>query len=127
MSDASRLPLWPKTGEHNAGQPFTVQDDAIYTPLAQEGCIAWMNAHYPWGSDAFILATAVSDDAEPRASQLLKNELALRTQLQSSWAVTPVASAQYHGRFALVYPTFAFEPLTRMTAKPMAPSLTGLS
>ncbi len=120
MSDASRLRLRPETSEHNAGQPFTVQDDAIYTPLAQEGCIAWMNAHYPWGSDAFILATAVSDDAEPRASQLLKNELALRAQLESNWAVTPVASAQYHGRFALVYPTFAFETLTRMTAQPMA-------
>ncbi|SEK97129.1 PAS domain S-box-containing protein [Kosakonia sacchari] len=120
MSDASPLPLWPKNGEHSAGQPFTVQDDAIYTPLAQEGCIAWMNAHYPWASDAFILATAVSDEAEPRASQLLKNELALRAQLESSWAVTPVASAQYHGRFALVYPTFAFETLTRMIALPMA-------
>ncbi len=120
MSDASRLPLWPLAGEHIEGQPFTVQDDAIYTPLAQEGCIAWMNAHYPWASDAFILATAVSDDAEPRASQLLKNELALRPRLESRWAVTPIASTQYHGRFALVYPSFPFQPLTRMTAQPMA-------
>lgn len=118
MTGNATSPPWPQRVAEN--QPFTLQDDAIYTPLAQEGCIVWMNAHYPWASDAFILATAVSDDAEPRASQLLNNELALRLQLDSRWAVKPVASTQYHGRIALVYPTFAFKPLTRLTGQPMA-------
>ncbi|WP_039058416.1 AAA family ATPase [Enterobacter sp. Bisph1] len=111
------LPNWPRLVGEN--QPFTLQDGAIYTPLAQEGSIIWMNAHYPWASDAFILATAVSDDAEPSASLLLNHELTLCPHLDSAWAIKPVASTQYHGRMALVYPFFTFKPLTRLTGQPV--------
>ncbi|MGY5957102.1 AAA family ATPase [Kosakonia sp. BK9b] len=120
MSGTEQHPLWPLSGEGEEGQPVTLQADASYTPLAQEGCIVWMNVRHPWTRDAYILATAVSDDTEPRASQLLKNEYALRPHLDSTWAVKPVASTQYHGRYALVYPAFPFQPLTRITAQPMA-------
>ncbi len=113
MSGNDRLHQQPTENESEESQPFTLQDDAIYTPLAQEGCIVWMNVRQPRADETFILATAVSDETEPRASQLLKNEFALRPYLDSRWAVKPIASAQYHGRYALVYPAFPFKPLSR--------------
>ncbi|SCC09635.1 Predicted ATPase [Kosakonia oryzendophytica] len=120
MSGNDRLHQQPTEDESEESQPFTLQDDAIYTPLAQEGCIVWMNVRQPRADETFILATAVSDETEPRASQLLKNEFALRPYLDSRWAVKPIASAQYHGRYALVYPAFPFKPLSRLATQPVA-------
>lgn len=102
------------------GQLFSFRDDVIFTPLIREGSIAWMNGRHPFSDGAFILATAVSDEAEPDATQLLKNEFALRPWLSSAWAVKPAACTQYRGRYALVYPTFTFEPLTLVTGQPMS-------
>ena len=70
--------------------------------LAQEGGISWMNARHPHSGGSFIIATAVSDEEEERATRLLKNEFALRDHLQDNWAIRAVASTQYRGRFALV-------------------------
>ncbi|VTP63331.1 Uncharacterised protein [Leclercia adecarboxylata] len=38
----------------------------------------------------------------PAQRALLRNEFALREYLSDDWAIRPVASTQYHGRFALV-------------------------
>jgi hypothetical protein len=88
----------------------------IFTVLAQEGGIAWMHARHPHSGGSFIIATAVSDEEEERATRLLKNEFALRDMLQDSWAIRAVASTQYRGRFALVYAPFSFELLARARA-----------
>lgn len=97
------------------GQFFAFKDDVIFTPLVHEGCIVWMNGRHPFSSGAFILATAVSDEAEADATRLLKNEFILRPYLSDAWAVKPAACTQYRGRYALVYPSFAFDSLARIT------------
>jgi hypothetical protein len=89
----------------------------IFTVLAQEGGIAWMHARHPHSGGSFIIATAVSDEEEERATRLLKNEFALRDMLQDSWAIRAVASTQYRGRFALVYAPFSFELLARRAGR----------
>ena len=102
------------------GQIFSFKDDVIFTPLVREGSIIWMNGRPPFSDGTFILATAISDEAEPDATQLLKNEFALRPWLSGDWAVKPAACTQYRGRYALVYPSFPFEPLTRVKGQPMS-------
>ncbi|WP_312928015.1 hypothetical protein, partial [Pseudescherichia sp.] len=69
---------------------FTLTDDIIFTPLAQEGCIAWTLCHPLHSGESFILASAASDEAEFQATRLLKNEFALRRQLSGVWAVRPI-------------------------------------
>ena len=76
-----------------------------------------MNARHPHSGGSFIIATAVSDEEEERATRLLKNEFALRDHLQDSWAIRAVASTQYRGRFALVYAPFSFELLARRAGR----------
>lgn len=117
MND-NALPLfWPAQGNLHEGHAFVLKEDVLFTLLAQEGCIAWMNARHPQSGGSFIIATAMSDDDEEQATRLLKNELALRDYLQDGWAIRAVASTQYRGRFALVYAPFAFELLARRAGR----------
>lgn len=97
------------------GDVFTFTDDIIFTPLAQEGCIAWTLCHPLHSGESFILASAASDDAEFQATQLLKNEFALRMQLSGVWAIKPISSTSHHGRYALVYAPFPFRTLAQST------------
>ncbi len=97
------------------GDVFTLTDDIIFTPLAQEGCIAWTLCHPLHSGESFILASAASDEAEFQATRLLKNEFALRRQLSGVWAVRPISSTSHHGRYALVYAPFPFRTLAQST------------
>ena len=113
-------PSLPAPENLSEGQAFVLKEDVIFTPLGQEGSLCWLNARLPASGGAFIIATAVSDEEEASATRLLRNEFALREYLSDDWAVRPVASTQYHGRFALVYAPFAFVLLTRRVGTPMA-------
>ncbi|ENA0609869.1 AAA family ATPase [Enterobacter bugandensis] len=113
MNEQASPAFWPARGDLHDGRAFVLKEDVIFTVLAQEGGISWMNARHPQSGGSFIIATAVSDEEEERATRLLKNEFALRDQLQDGWAIRAVASTQYRGRFALVYAPFAFELLAR--------------
>ena len=94
---------------------FTLTDDVLFTPLAQEGCIAWTLCQPLHSGDSVILASAASDEAEFQATQLLKHEFSLRMQLSGLWAVRPVGSTSHHGRYALVYAPFPFRTLGQST------------
>ncbi len=102
-------------GQLMNGDVFTLTDDIIFTPLAQEGCIAWTLCHPLHSGESFILASAASDEAEFQATRLLKNEFALRMQLSGIWAVRPISSTSHHGRYALVYAPFPFRTLAQST------------
>lgn len=104
------------------GEVFTLTDDMLFTPLAQEGGIAWTLCQPPHAADSFILASAAatSDEAAFQAAQLLKNEFALRMQLSGAWAVKPISSTSHHGRYALVYAPFPFRSLAQSTHLKMA-------
>lgn len=117
MNEHEQPAFWPAHGNLHQGRVFVLKEDVIFTVLAQEGGIAWMHARHPHSGGSFIIATAVSDEEEERATRLLKNEFALRDVLQDSWAIRAVASTQYRGRFALVYAPFAFELLARRAGR----------
>ncbi|HIH6916750.1 TPA: hypothetical protein ACYRHZ_004514, partial [Enterobacter hormaechei] len=111
MNEHTSPAFWPARGSLHEGRAFVLKEDVIFTVLAQEGGISWMNGRHPQSGGSFIIATAVSDEEEERATRLLKNEFALRDRLHDGWAIRPVASTQYRGRFALVYAPFCFELL----------------
>ncbi|MFX4313160.1 hypothetical protein F8O53_14670, partial [Enterobacter sp. 63] len=117
MNKEASPAFWPARGNLHEGRAFVLKEDVIFTVLAQEGGISWMNARHPQSGGSFIIATAVSDEEEERATRLLNNEFALRDQLQDSWAIRAVATTQYRGRFALVYAPFAFELLARRAGR----------
>ena len=117
MNENELPAFWPAQGNLHDGRVFVLKEDVIFTVLAQEGGISWMNARHPHSGGSFIIATAVSDEEEERATRLLKNEFALRDALQDSWAIRAVASTQYRGRFALVYAPFSFELLARRAGR----------
>src|SRR5690606_19637509 len=117
MNEHTSPAFWPARGSLHEGRAFVLKEDVIFTVLAQEGGIAWMHARHPHSGGSFIIATAVSDEEEERATRLLKNEFALRDALQDSWAIRAVASTQYRGRFALVYAPFSFELLARRAGR----------
>jgi len=117
MNEQASPAFWPARGDLHDGRAFVLKEDVIFTVLAQEGGIAWMNGRHPQSGGSFIIATAVSDEEEERATRLLKNEFALRDRLHDGWAIRAVASTQYRGRFALVYAPFAFELLARRAGK----------
>ncbi|HED1990423.1 TPA: serine/threonine-protein kinase PknK, partial [Enterobacter hormaechei subsp. hoffmannii] len=117
MNEQTSPAFWPARGSLHEGRAFVLKEDVIFTVLAQEGGISWMNGRHPQSGGSFIIATAVSDEEEERATRLLKNEFALRDRLHDGWAIRPVASTQYRGRFALVYAPFCFELLACRAGK----------
>ncbi len=102
-------------GQSADDRAFVLTDDVVYMPLAQEGSIAWLQCRRADSGDTFILATAASEEAAFQATQLLKNEYALRLKLPERWAIRPMAHTLYHGQYALVYPFFPFDPLHNLT------------
>lgn len=120
MNNTSLPARWPAPENLSEGRAFVLKEDVMFTPLGQEGSLCWLNARLPASGGSFIIATAVSDEEEASATRLLRNEFALREYLSDDWAIRPVASTQYHGRFALVYAPFSFVLLTRIVGAPLA-------
>lgn len=78
MNENEQPSILARPGNLHQGRVFVLKEDVIFTVLAQEGGIARMNARHPHSGGSFIIATAVSDEEEERATRLLKNEFALR-------------------------------------------------
>ncbi|PLR31441.1 histidine kinase [Chimaeribacter californicus] len=126
MSNNAPQADWP-AGDNQADEPaFTLDERVVFMPLAQDGCLAWSWCRHPVTGRECILATAAGEEAEPQATLLLKNEFALRGHLAADWAVIPVATALYHGRYALLYRPFPFDTLTRVTGTPAGDMVTFL-
>ena len=107
-------------GKMMNAEVFALSDEIIFTPLAQEGPIAWTLCQPLHGADPFIIASAASEDRAFQAIPLLKNEFSLRAQLTHDWAVTPIGATLHHGRYALVYASFAFKTLARISVSATA-------
>lgn len=120
MSNNAPQAAWPAVDDQAGVQAFALDESVVYMPLAQEGCLAWFWCRHLVTGRECILATAAGEEAEPQATLLLKNEFVLRGRLGSGWAVAPVASTLYHGRYALLYLPFPFDTLTRATGAPAA-------
>lgn len=103
-------------GKMMDGEVVTLTDDIIFTPLTQEGGIAWTLCQPLHSASSFILASAAvaGDEAAYQTIQRLKNEFALRRRLSGLWAVKPISSTSYHGHYALVYAPFPFRTLAQL-------------
>src|SRR5262245_25777338 len=61
-----------------------------------------------------LVSMLASDSPRPECVRMLESELVLRTELDSRWAVRPLAMAQYQGRPALILEDPQGEPLDRL-------------
>src|SRR4029450_13993601 len=63
----------------------------------------------------------------PNRIRMLERELALRAELDSTWAVRPLALAQYQGRTALILEDQRGEPVGRLLDKPQGSRTLGVA
>src|SRR5262245_3783990 len=61
-----------------------------------------------------LVSISASERPVPAVVRMLEHELALRADLKSTWALQPLALAQYEGRPALIYQDQPGEPLERL-------------
>src|SRR3984893_11551452 len=66
-----------------------------------------------------LLLAPVREHPAPRSLRRMEHEYSLRDELDSTWAVRPVALAQHHGRPVLVLEDPGGVPLDRMVGAPM--------
>jgi steroid delta-isomerase-like uncharacterized protein len=66
-----------------------------------------------------LVKMTASEHPAPDRVRMLEHELALRAELDSTWAVRPLALSQYHGRAALILEDQSGEPLTRLLGMPL--------
>jgi serine/threonine protein kinase len=65
-----------------------------------------------------LVSMPTSEKPAPDRIRMLKHELALRADLDSTWAVQPLALGQYQGRAALILQDQPGEPLEHLLGKP---------
>src|SRR6187200_952089 len=63
-----------------------------------------------------LVSMPTSEHPAPDLVRMLEHELALRAELDSTWAVRPLVISHYRGRPALVLEDQPGEPLTRLLA-----------
>ena len=71
-----------------------------------------------------LVSMLTSEHPRPQDLRMLERELALRTELDSAWAVRPLALAQHQGRSALILEDQQGEPLDQLVQRsPISPAL----
>ena len=99
-------------------------DLSAYTlaPLHQDGefvlCRGRAIASPPPHPPSVLVSVLASDHPAPARLRMLEHELAFRDDLDSTWALRPIALAQYEGRQALIREDRQGESLARLLAKP---------
>src|SRR5882757_5252079 len=66
-----------------------------------------------------LVLAPVREHAAPRSLRRMEHEYSLREELDTAWAVRPVALAQHHGRPVLVLEDAGGEPLDGLVGTPM--------
>ena len=97
---------------------IALSEDIVFSPLAQEGNIDWLQCHHATTGETFTLATAGNEASVFQVTQLLKNEYALRASLSERWALKPVGQTHYQGRYALIYKAFNYRTLADVLCLP---------
>src|SRR4029434_885223 len=65
-----------------------------------------------------LVTMPASEHPAPHRVRMLEHELALRAELDSTWAVRPLALSHYQGRPALILEDLQGESLARLLARP---------
>ena len=95
-------------------------DLSAYTlaPLHQDGefvlCRGRAIASPPPHPPSVLVSVLASEHPVPARVRMLELELAFRDDLDSTWALRPIALAQYEGRQALIREDRQGEPLARL-------------
>jgi PAS domain S-box-containing protein len=95
-------------------------DLSAYTlaPLHQDGefvlCRGRAIASPPSHPPSVLVSVLASQHPVPARLRMLEHELAFRDDLDSTWALRPIALAQYEGRQALIREDRQGEPLARL-------------
>src|ERR1700742_2745667 len=76
---------------------------------------------------SILVSAPISEHPAPKLLRMLEHELALRGELDSSWAARPLALAQYRGRTALVRDDPQGEPLEHLLDRLRANDTVGAS
>ncbi|WP_337024092.1 MULTISPECIES: AAA family ATPase [unclassified Pantoea] len=97
---------------------YVLNDDIVFSPLAQEGNIEWLLGRHAVSGESVMLATAASEEAVFQVTQMLKNEFALRAMLSESGAIKPIRYTSYQGRYALLYTPFNYRTLADQLCMP---------
>ena len=97
---------------------IALSDEVVVTPLAQEGSVEWLSCRHAATGEAFVLATAATDDAVYPVTQLLKNAFSLRATLSDRWSLKPQGHTLYKGRYALIFRPFAYRTLAQTLNRP---------
>src|SRR5512132_662475 len=63
---------------------------------------------------SILVRMPASEHPTPDRVQMLEHELALRAELDSTWAVRPLALSHHQGRVALILEDQLGEPLSRL-------------
>src|SRR5262245_5089751 len=97
----------------------------VLTTLHQDSefvlCRAWGTARSPIPHlPSLLVAMPASAHPAPDRVRRLEHELALGAELDSAWAVRPLALAQYQGRAALILEDKPGEPLGKLLERPPA-------
>src|SRR4029453_14609912 len=75
--------------------------------------------------ESVLVSMPTSAHPAPDHVRMLEHELALGVELDSTWAVRPLALAQYQGRAALILEDTPGEPLERLLNQPMVSGALG--
>uniref|UniRef100_UPI00403F8C6F AAA family ATPase n=1 Tax=Erwinia sp. E_sp_B01_1 TaxID=3039401 RepID=UPI00403F8C6F len=121
------MSLLPAVFQTVGEEGLSLTDEFSFTALVHESNFAWFLCRHTPSGDTFILATAPDEQTTFQATQLLKNEWLLSDKLSPQWALKPVGSTHYHGRYALMYPLFSCRTLAdflRLTPQSLADFLT---
>lgn len=95
-----------------------LSEEMTFSLLAQEGNIDWLQCQHAISGEAFVLATAGTEESVFQVTQLLKNEYSLRATLSESWALKPRRHTLYQGRYALIYKPFKYRTLADLLCMP---------
>jgi PAS domain S-box-containing protein len=91
----------------------TLHQDGEFV-LCRGRAIASPPAHPP----SVLVSVLASEHPVPARLRMLEHELALRDDLDSTWALRPIALAQHEGRQALILEDRQGEPLARLLDTP---------
>ena len=108
----------PDVPPEMCGDGFSLSEGTIVSPLAQDSGLVWLLCQDPALHESWILATAASDESTFQVTPLLKNTFALREQIAPDWGIPARGRTLWHGRYALVYPSFSFRCLAGLIGLP---------
>jgi predicted ATPase/C4-dicarboxylate-specific signal transduction histidine kinase len=101
------------------GSPLIELFGHLVEKLASDGELVLYRGWQPGKSDSALITTALAAEPSAEATKRLEHEYALAGELESAWAVRPLALLRDGGRVALLCEDPGGEPFDRMLGRPL--------